>query len=460
VAIGVFAFSLPVYAVPSLPSAGVDFTLGDNTTSLRDLQIEQITQKKVVTYTGSSSSASTANSVSNTNSVAVSSVSNNNTSSSQYYSPSPNVDSAAGIDGVTAIPTTAPASLLDILAEELQLAEETMEATTDKTIRAKEREFDAKREEEEFKNLVIARVNDYVNVRRIPDLEGEILGKLYDKSVGNLLSEQDGWYEIKSGSVTGWVKAEYCVTGEEAVALAREVGTRIATVDTITLKVRTEPSTEAPVLTLVPLADDLLVTEEQEEWIKVDVEEGEGYVHADFVKLSSEFVRAESREEEAARLEKEAAARRAAQAAANAAAARRAAQQAAANASAGEPVYATGGGSELGRSVANYALQFVGNPYRYGGSSLTNGADCSGFVMSVYANFGVGLPHSSSADRRVGSAVDGGLANAQPGDLVCYSGHVALYIGGGQIVHASTRQTGIIVSNASYRRVLAVRRIF
>ena len=121
--------------------------------------------------------------------------------------------------------------------------------------------------------------------------------------------------------------------------------------------------------------------------------------------------------------------------------------------------YTASGDSEMGTAVADYALQFVGNPYVYGGSSLTNGTDCSGFVMSVYANFGVSLPHSSSADRSQGAAVDG-LANAQAGDLICYSGHVALYIGNGQIVHASTAKTGIIVSNADYKKVLAVRRIF
>lgn len=113
----------------------------------------------------------------------------------------------------------------------------------------------------------------------------------------------------------------------------------------------------------------------------------------------------------------------------------------------------------MGVAVANYAVQFVGNPYKWGGTSLTNGADCSGFVMSVYANFGVSLPHSSSADRKQGYAVDS-LANAQPGDLICYSGHVALYIGDGNIVHASTKKTGIIISKADYKRILAIRRIF
>lgn len=114
--------------------------------------------------------------------------------------------------------------------------------------------------------------------------------------------------------------------------------------------------------------------------------------------------------------------------------------------------------SSHGESVADFAVQFVGNPYVYGGTSLTNGADCSGFVMSVYENFGVSLPHSSTADRNVGVDV-GGLENAQPGDLVCYSGHVGIYIGDGQIVHASTASTGIKISDADYRTPVAVRRV-
>ncbi len=338
---------------------------------------------------------------------------------------------------------------------------ETAEATTTKTVNEKEREIANKKEEEGFKSLVIAQVNDYVNVRSIPSEEGEILGKLYDKSVGEFIEEDNGWYKITSGSVTGYVKAEYCVTGDDAVALAKEVGNRIATVTTTTLKVREEPSLDATVLGLVPIQDQLLVTEELDNWVKVNIEEGDGYVSLDYITLSTEFVKAESKEEEEARLAKEEAERKAAlEAARKAEEKNRKATQSASSSTTSEStvVYATGG-SELGQSVASYACQFVGNPYVYGGTSLTNGADCSGFVMSVYANFGVSLPHSSSGDRSVGTAVDG-LANAQPGDIICYSGHVAIYIGNGQIVHASTAKTGIKISDVNYRTPLGIRRIF
>lgn len=308
-------------------------------------------------------------------------------------------------------------------------------------------------EEMSFRNLVIAQVNDYVNVRNMPSEEGEVIGKLYDDSVGTFVSEENGWYQITSGSVTGYVKGEFCVTGKEAVALAKEVGTRIATVTTTTLKVRKEASVESECLCMIPLGEQYVVMEETDEWVKIDTEEGLGWVSTEFVDLHTEFVQAESKEEEERRLAKEAEERRKArQAAAVAAASQSGTQTPTQN-------YAVGEGSELGVAVADYALQFVGNPYVWGGTSLTNGADCSGFVMSVYANFGVSLPHSSAADRSQGAAVDG-LENAQPGDLVCYSGHVALYIGNGQIVHASSSKTGIIVSDANYKKVLAVRRIF
>ena len=309
---------------------------------------------------------------------------------------------------------------------------------------------------EDFTNLVIAQVDRYVNVRDLPSEEdGKIIGKLYDNSVGNFIEEDNGWYKIQSGNCTGYVKAEYCVTGEAAVEVAKEVGTLIATVDTTTLYVREEPSIDSTCLGMVGMSDDLIVTEELDGWVKVDIEEGFGYVSKEYVTLKTEFVKAESKEEEETRLKKEKEERDKANAAARAA---QATQQPAVAASDSSATYVASG-SGTGADVANYALQFVGNPYVYGGSSLTNGTDCSGFVMSVYAHYGVALPHSSSGDRNVGYDV-GGLENAQAGDIVCYSGHVGIYIGNGQIVHASTSKTGIIVGNATYRTPLCVRRIF
>lgn len=389
-------------------------------------------------------------------------VSNNETVLDEM--PASDVVSAAAAGAATTQNTVNALAVADSLAMSIQVGtersiemREAMDSTEVEVVSQENRDLDP----ENFSDLVIAQVTNYVNVRDIPSEEGEIVGKLYDDSVGNFIEEENGWYKITSGRCTGYVKAEYCVTGEAAIELAKEVGTRVATVNTTTLKVRTEPSTESSVLGLVPIEEDLSVLEELDGWVKVSIEEGEGYVSADYVNLRTDFVVAESRAEEEARLERERQEREAAQAAARAA-------QASANrnttSSGGShstyTVPTITGDNSMGVSVAQYACQFVGNPYVYGGSSLTNGTDCSGFVMSVYAAFGVSLPHSSTADRSRGYAVEGGVANAQPGDIICYSGHVGIYIGNGQIVHASNERTGIIISNVSYRSVLAVRRIF
>ena len=148
----------------------------------------------------------------------------------------------------------------------------------------------------EYADIAIAQVDNYVNVRSTPGEDGEVLGKLYDKSAATVEGEENGWYKITSGSVTGYVKKEFVVVGNEE--LARAVGRRMAKVNTETLKVRTDASTDAPVLGLVPGGDDLTVTEERDGWVKVSVEEGEGFVSTDYVSLSTEFVKAESKAEE------------------------------------------------------------------------------------------------------------------------------------------------------------------
>ena len=334
-------------------------------------------------------------------------------------------------------------------------------------------------QEETQPAIAIATVDNYVNVRSNPTTEGEVVGKLYNHSVGTVLTEEAGWYQIQSGNVTGYVKSEYVLTGEAGAALADEVGQHLATVTTTTLKVRVSPSTEDKVLGLVPEGDTLEILEELDGWVKVAVEEGEGYVSTDYVDTYVKNVQAESKEEEEARLAKEEAERKAAEEAARKALeAEQAKQNQSANRQSSKKKStsaATGSNSSnasssyagssagtsnasIGQQIASYAQQFVGNPYVYGGTSLTNGADCSGFVQSVYKNYGISLPRTSGEQGASGRAV-GSLSEAQPGDLLWYSGHIAIYIGNGQIVHASTSKTGIIISNATYRPILSIRRI-
>lgn len=319
----------------------------------------------------------------------------------------------------------------------------------------------------EYADIAIAQVDNYVNVRAEANTDSEVLGKLYNNSAATVLeTTDDGWYKINSGSVTGYVKAEYVVTGDEE--LARRVSTRYATVTTTTLYVRTEPSTESSILTMLGEGDDFVVVDDSMKdtgWVIVTTEEGDGYVSTEYVNLWTDFVKAESKAEEEARLAKEEAERQAAAAAAEAAKKKASRSSKSSSGSSTSTSSSAGSSSSYsapsgsdGQAVANYACQFIGNPYVYGGSSLTNGTDCSGFVMSVYAAFGIGLPHSSSGQRSCGYEVS--LSEAQPGDIVCYSGHVGIYVGNNTIVHASTPSSGIKYSTATYRSVLSVRRIF
>ncbi len=368
----------------------------------------------------------------------------------------------------------------------------------------------------EYDDIGIASVLNYVNLRAEPSVESEALGKLYNNSAATVLetvTDEAGeeWYLVSSGSVeNAYVKAEYIKVGDED--LARGVSTRYATVTTTTLFVRTEPGTEASVLTMLPEGEDVVVYDALEEygWYRVSTEEGLGYVSGEYVTIRTEFRVAESKEEEKERLEREEAERQAAAAAAEAArkareeeekkaaeAARRAEETAkkaeetarktqkeaagkaqeetaktAAQQSSEKTQQQTQNAQQAqqkkdkvtqtvsnGQAVVNYAARFVGNPYVYGGSSLTNGADCSGFVMSVYQAFGISLPHSSSALRSVGYGVS--LTEIQPGDIVCYSGHVGIYAGNNTLLHASSPSTGIkYTSPVTYREILAIRRIF
>ena len=311
-------------------------------------------------------------------------------------------------------------------------AQETAEESASSSDSAQSEDGVGEGSSESAADLAVATVSDYVNVRAEASTDSEIVGKLYKDGVATVLDDNgDGWVKIQSGSVTGYISKDFLATGSEAEKLADENKSQVAEVTTETLRVRAAADINSDVITLVPQGEKLNVIEETDGWLKVSTDEGEGYISADYADVEAVYQVAESIEEEQQRLAEEAAE---------------------AEAKAEADTY------NRRVEVVNYAMQFLGNPYVWGGTSLTNGIDCSGFTMQVYAHIGYSLPHYDVSQRSCGTAVDS-LADALPGDLVFYSGHVAIYCGGGQVVHASNPRDGIKVSNANYRSIVCIRRI-
>ena len=278
-----------------------------------------------------------------------------------------------------------------------------------------------------YTNLGIAHVDNYLNVREGAGEDQKLVGKMNKNAGCEILETEGEWTKIKSGSVEGYVKSEYLYTGEEAKTVAKDAITMMATVvNTESLRVRAGASMDASTVDLIPMGEKLEVIEDMGEWIKVSFDSDEGYISSEYATLSEEL--------EAAVTIKEL-------------------EQASADGS------GSGSVSSTGVSIVQYAMQFLGNPYVWGGSSLTNGTDCSGFTMSLYAQYGIGLPHSSAAQANCGRRISAG--EAKPGDLFFYGNggginHVAMYIGNGQVIHASTERTGIRISNAYYRSPVCV----
>ena len=341
----------------------------------------------------------------------------------------------------------------------------------------------AEDEESEYSNFAIANVDKYVNVRREPGTDAEIVGRMYDGAVAQIQDKkecEDGeWLEVISGNVKGFIKAEYFIYGDEAAKVIDDYVDRYALVNADRLNIRENPGTDSKRIGYANNGEKLKLSyspEANEEWIYVCYSnDKKGYVSSEYVTVREEFIYAETmeevkakEEEEKARLEREkedeaqtpeiipTGDTAASDAAGNPEAAGNTSE---AGNAAPAPNPATG---NLRTDVVNFAMQYVGYPYVHGGNSLETGTDCSGFTSLVYSNFGIGLSRTpggqlSSNGRSIS------LEEAQPGDIICYGHgkctHVALYIGNGQIVHAANPRKGVVVYNVGYDNILGVKNV-
>ena len=374
----------------------------------------------------------------------------------------------------------------------------------------------------EYENVGISVAADYVNVRKKPNTDSKVVGKLYRGSAAKIVKKVGDWVKIKSGQVEGYIMSDYLAIGYSAEKMVDKFGTKIATINTETLKVREAKNTDCAVLTLVSGEESFEVIREDKDWVKIMVDgDTKGFVSKEYVDITVKFKKAVSIEEEREAARKKAAAEAAA-ARAEQEAQQRQQQQASSNSgsssssssssssgssssssSSGSSSHksssgssssshkssrsgssnkssssssshkSSGGGNSSngsgdvigsgdGSAIASYALQFVGNPYVYGGTSLTNGTDCSGFTMSVFRKFGISLPRTSGSQSGVGRKIS--VSEARAGDLIFYArnghvNHVALCIGGGRVVHASNPSVGITTSNIGYRTPYCARRV-
>lgn len=292
----------------------------------------------------------------------------------------------------------------------------------------------------QYKNLVISKVNNYQNIRSEPNQndDSNIIGKFPSKAAGELLETQDGWYKIQSGPITGYILAnpEWVAVGQEARDLAMESATLTAIVKVDGLRVRLEPNTESTIWTQVTKEERYAVTDQLDGWVQIELDAGDSDdgETPDKAYLSTRDNNVEVR-------------------------------YALAEAIKFSPLEEKANQESSRRSkIVNYALQFVGGRYVWGGTNPNTGADCSGFVQYVMRNAaGISLPRTSREQAKVGRAVSS--SEMKPGDLIFYANskgtvnHVAMYIGNGQIVHAASRRSGIRISTWNYRSPKTIRRM-
>lgn len=371
-------------------------------------------------------------------------------------SPSEGIDQNTAVFSVTA----GVADILDTdLLQAVQKATAGVADILDEELMAKARTTAVQEEdseESEYANLAIAKVNNYVNVRSAPNTDSEVVGKMYDGSVAQILStagENNEWFQVVSGSVEGYIKAEYFIYGDDAVSAIDDYVTRYVVVQADRLNVREEPDISSGRIGYIDNGERVRLLEWGDEWSKVDyASEHTGYVASEYVTVAEEFIYAKSIEEERAEL-----------AALQELQARTQASEEAAPermvVSTPPPQTNFATVSELRTAVVDYAMQYLGNRYVHGGQSLATGTDCSGFTCYIYKDFGYSLSRTPQGQyTSAGRSID--MSQIQPGDVICYSSngstctHVGLYIGNGQIIHAANSRKGVIISDYDYDGII------
>ncbi len=314
--------------------------------------------------------------------------------------------------------------------------------------------------ESEYANLAIAQVDHYVNVRQEPSTDSAVLGKIYNGAVAQILEtagEDNDWFHVISGSVEGYIKAEYFLYGDAAVEAVDQYVTRYATVIADRLNVRQEQSTDSRRIGYIDHGEKVKILEQLGDWLQVQyTEEKTGYVAAEYVTVSEEFIYAKSIEEE----QEELAAQR--ELAARMAAEEENTPENTTVMTLTPPSATYTSNEELRRSIVDYAMQYLGYPYVHGGRSLEGGTDCSGFTCYLYADFGYFVSRTPSGQYTSdGRSID--YSEIQPGDIICYGTnkctHVAMYIGDGQVIHEANSRKGVVIYEADYDNILAIKNV-
>lgn len=315
--------------------------------------------------------------------------------------------------------------------------------------------------ENEYADLALANVTNYVNVRTEANTSSAIVGKIYDGAVAQILETVEGedgqWFRVVSGNVEGYIKSEFFLYGDAAAEAIDEYVTKYAVVQADRLNVREAPGMESKRIGYIDNGERVQLLESGSEWLKVQYTDSKtGYVAAEYVTIVEEFVYAKTLEEEAAEL----AARRALEARQHVSEAQ-AAENTTVTAAPPSGSYSDNG--DLRSGIIEYAKQFLGNRYVHGGQSLETGTDCSGFTSLIYAQFGYSVSRTPSGQL----ANDGrsiSYSEARPGDIICYGSggkctHVALYMGDGQIIHSANSRKGVVIYQADYDTILGVKSI-